>query len=63
MVCSNDGCDPNKLVRDHNRIMNGSLWKHIRGIVGGRNDINEVISRGLRKVVGEGSSILFQEDT
>ena len=44
MVCSNYGCDPNRLVGGHNRIKSGGPWKYIRGISDIRDDISVVIS-------------------
>ena len=62
MVCSNYSCDPNKLVGDHNLIKNGGPWKHIRGISDIRDDISIVFLGVLRKMVRNGSSLLFWDD-
>ena len=62
VVCSIYGCDTNRLVDDHDLIRSGGPWKHIRDISSLKGDISEVVSRGLKKVVGNEVFILFWDE-
>lgn len=61
-MCSNYGRDLNGLFGDHDPIKVGGSWKNIRGIMGSRDDVYVVAVSGMRKEVGNCSSILFWKD-
>ena len=43
-------------------IRSGGPWKQIRDISGLREDISATVARGMKKLVGNGCSILFWEE-
>lgn len=59
VVCSIYGCNPNRLVGDHDQIRSGDPWKQTREIYELGKDISAVIKGGLKKSVGNGCSIMF----
>lgn len=59
VVCSTYGCDPNRLVGDHEITRSGDPWKQVKGISGLREDISAIVSQGLKKSIGNGCFILF----